>query len=243
MNWKNIFIASLAGGAAMALLSNIPILSLGNCLLCLWVWGGGILGAWVYKRLQGSVTTGEGAWIGALAGLMGGLISAFFMYLGASGLSISQVSSLLPAEYQVQFDLESLIRDTITTIALLEVLVFIFVGAIGGLIGGAILRNKEEQALDLINEPRPVVTAADPLPVFDPEAYRSIVTPEVEKSEPEPEVENETPPAYPPAGRTFTPPPQPRPLERWGENTHEAPPESAETPDSLSPENPEEENP
>jgi len=226
MSWKNFFIASLAGGAAMALLSNIPILSLGNCLLCLWVWGGGLLGAWMYKKLQGSVTVGDGAWIGALAGLIGGVISAFFLYLGAASASIlPQLTALLPPEFQVQMDLERLVRETVTTIALLEVLVFIFIGSIGGLIGGAILRNKEQQALDLINQPLPAAATVAPQPVFDPAAYRSIISPELaEPAEPlipDRKPEEETPPVYPPPGRTFTPPPQPRPLERWADDPNE----------------------
>ena len=69
----------------MALLSNLPLLSLGNCLLCLWVWGGGILAAWLYKRLQGTVTVSDGGWLGVLAGLLGGLASALWTYAGASG--------------------------------------------------------------------------------------------------------------------------------------------------------------
>ena len=83
MNGKNLFLASLIGGVVIAALSNIPIISLGNCLLCMWVWLGGIFAAWLYKRFNGSLTTGQGAGVGALAGLIGSLIGMVIGLLGA----------------------------------------------------------------------------------------------------------------------------------------------------------------
>jgi Na+/H+-dicarboxylate symporter len=74
----------------MGVLSAMPVLSLGNCLLCLWVWVGGALAVFLYARMeQKPLSTGDGAIIGAAAGLVGAIIfSALWLVLGAAALGV-----------------------------------------------------------------------------------------------------------------------------------------------------------
>jgi hypothetical protein len=77
-------IPGLVGGAFIAFFSEIPLLNLGNCLCCLWVVLGGVIGAWLYKRsLTGKMemTSGDGATTGLLCGIFGALIGGFLQYL------------------------------------------------------------------------------------------------------------------------------------------------------------------
>lgn len=67
---------ALIGGIVLAILSLMPIISAFNCC-CLWTIAGGALAAWIYiKDARLPVKSGEGAAVGALAGFVGGIITA-----------------------------------------------------------------------------------------------------------------------------------------------------------------------
>ena len=198
----------------MALLTNLPILALGNCLLCLWVWGGGLFSAWLYKRLQGSVTLNQAGWLGAMAGFLGGAASGLItIYRGTgAGLLPGQIANQLPLEFAEQLQSLGMLQGMVATFALLEVFAFIFLGSIGGLIGGLLWRGKGQSLRE------PVVAPDSPMslvmsPVSRPAAGAASAnyTTPVEVSPPVGDPPFSTTPQ-----RTFTPPPQPRPLEGRG---------------------------
>jgi hypothetical protein len=212
---KNFLLAGLAGGAAMALLTNLPILALGNYLLCLWVWGGGMFSVWLYKRLQGSVTLNQAGWLGAMAGLLGGMASGLITFYRGTGAGLlpGQIASQLPLAYAEQLQSMGMLPEMVATFALLEVFAFVFLGAIGGLIGGLLWRGKGQSLRE------PVVAPDSPMslvmsPVSNPPAGSVSAgnTLPVDDSLPV----NDPPGSNPPQ-RTFTPPPQPRPLEGRGD--------------------------
>ena len=155
MNIKNLIISSLIGGIVIAALANIPVIQLINCLLCTGYWIGSILAVWLYKRFQGSLTLGQSVAIGALAGVWSGLINFILGLISAAGIAtiISAIDQVIPAE---TLDLDG---DFIGRMAILinVFLVFfnIFLGTIGGLIGGAIFQTKPQA--DMISEPIPQV--------------------------------------------------------------------------------------
>lgn len=65
----------LIGGLVMGLLSGLPYVSLGNLACCLWVVLGGGLATYLYiKQSPTPVSTGEGAVLGLLAGLVGAAV-------------------------------------------------------------------------------------------------------------------------------------------------------------------------
>jgi hypothetical protein len=68
--------AALIGGVTLGLLSAIPPISLANVCCCVWVLGGGALAAYQYvRRSPTPVLLGQGAELGALAGVVGTIVS------------------------------------------------------------------------------------------------------------------------------------------------------------------------
>ncbi|HEY0006661.1 MAG TPA: hypothetical protein VGB17_17900 [Pyrinomonadaceae bacterium] len=66
---------ALIGGVLLGLLSAIPFINIANCC-CLWVLLGGALATYLYiKRSPVAVSVGEGAQLGAMAGLIGAFIN------------------------------------------------------------------------------------------------------------------------------------------------------------------------
>ena len=144
MNIKNLIISSLIGGIVIAALANIPVINVINCLLCIGYWAGAILAVWLYRRFEGSLTLGQGVAVGALAGVWSGLINFIVGLVGAASIAtvLSTVEQVLPA------DTLNLDGDFIGRIAFLAnifgIFLNIFLGTLGGLIGGAIFQTKPE---------------------------------------------------------------------------------------------------
>jgi len=147
MNIKNLIIASLIGGIVIAALANIPVINVINCLLCIGYWAGAILAVWLYKRFEGSLTLGQGVAVGALAGVWSGLINFIVGLIGVASIAtvISSIDQALPPG---TFDLEG---DFIGRIAFLVnvfgIFLNIFLGTLGGLIGGAIFQTKPKSTM------------------------------------------------------------------------------------------------
>src|SRR5215203_2445099 len=67
---------ALIGGVVLGLLSVIPFVSAVNVCCCLWAILGGMLATYLYvKNSPTPATAGDGAILGALAGLVGAVIS------------------------------------------------------------------------------------------------------------------------------------------------------------------------
>ncbi len=67
---------ALIGGVVLGLLSVIPIVSLGNVCCCLWAILGGVLASYLYvKNSPTPASVGDGAILGAMAGLIGAVIT------------------------------------------------------------------------------------------------------------------------------------------------------------------------
>ena len=66
---------ALIGGLVMGVLSALPLISVGNACCCLWVIGGGMVAAYLLQQNQAtSITPGDGALVGLLAGLIGAFV-------------------------------------------------------------------------------------------------------------------------------------------------------------------------
>lgn len=156
MNTRALLITSAIAGFAMALLSNIPLINYGNCVICMWLWGGGILGAWLYPRFDAAtraVTPGRGAIIGVVSGLIGALIAILFSAL-LSGFTAQNVQMALAemqiTDPQVERMLESFAEPAslILISFLFNIVLYPLFGAIGGAIGGMIFgRSTSEPAV------------------------------------------------------------------------------------------------
>jgi hypothetical protein len=141
LNNRSLLIAAVIAGVLMAILSSIPIVHLVNCLLCAWLWLGGMFAVWYYKRENPSgVTPGQGALIGAAAGLIGAVLAAILgLIFGGAGMAAA-----LEAQREVLGDAaDQIIAMMAGGLGVLLTVIFNLVfytlfGAIGGLIGAAL---------------------------------------------------------------------------------------------------------
>ena len=87
------------GGLFIGILSALPIVGAANCCCCLWIVSGGVLAAYLAGLNQpASLTAGEGAIVGASAGLIGAFVwipVALLMDLLMSPLQQAVVGSIL----------------------------------------------------------------------------------------------------------------------------------------------------
>jgi len=159
MDWGRYTRPALIGGVVTGVLSAVPFVNFGNCLCCMYVWVGSILAAYLLFKDYAGGTLGDGA----LVGLFSGICAAVVM------MPISLVSSLLfdPMEFLTEFMLrilppevlESIPEDafeqmtgasvqiTVASIIIqffFSLAIFALIGTLGGLIGAAIFRKKEQ---------------------------------------------------------------------------------------------------
>jgi len=142
MNTKNLLIASLVGGIATAVLSNVPIVNLLNCVVCAGFWLGPLFAVWLYRRQTGTVTLGQGVGIGTLAGVWAGIFGFLLSLVGLAGAAAlaHTYSQFLPADAG---GFDPVAAGAVSVLFnLAGVGVTILFGAIGGLIGGAIFQTR-----------------------------------------------------------------------------------------------------
>jgi hypothetical protein len=155
MNAKNLWIAALVGGIVTEVLTNVPIINLLNCVICVSFWIGPLLAVWLYRRMQGDVTLRQAVGIGTLAGVIAGVIGFILSFANLAGMGsmMNGMRSLLSATgaQLTEQDLKNF--DAMTTGPMLVVFNLVGVGftilfgALGGLIGGAIFKKRDRQAV------------------------------------------------------------------------------------------------
>lgn len=144
MDNKNLFISALIGAAVMVVLSNVPVLSLINCLLCAGIWLGGMAAVWFYRRQTGmSVTPGQGAMIGVVAGLIGAVVGSII----SSVFGADAMQSVINADPsgQMQSMLGGFVGGTTTFIIsfIFNIILYPLFGAIGGAIYAILTQPKK----------------------------------------------------------------------------------------------------
>jgi hypothetical protein len=144
MNTRNLWIAVLSGAVLTTLVSNLPFVGLVNVLCFAGFWASAIFAAWLYRRLGGTLTIGDGLRIGALTGLFAGIMGFVLSFLGVAGLQgmVNGIEGLVPADASAGN----------TDIPLWGAIIFnifgaglnIIFGTIGGWIGGAVFRTDRQ---------------------------------------------------------------------------------------------------
>jgi hypothetical protein len=143
MNTKNILITGLVGAVITLALTNIPFVNLINCLICAGFWLGPLFAVWLYKRLSGTLSTKEGVWVGVTAGVIAGIIGFLLSFAGLAGAAglINQINAVSPSTEPIDLSgVEGAVGNVILT--LVGVIFDIIVGAIAGLVGAAIFKDK-----------------------------------------------------------------------------------------------------
>jgi len=145
---------ALIGGVLLGLLSVIPFVNSLNVCCCLWAILGGMLASYLYvKNSPAPVNTGDGAIVGALAGLVGAVVSIilgipinYAMGPTMRNLLLGLVDRMDPQQAemvrrQLEMSGES-VAAVIVNALILAVLLFIF-SIIGGLIGVALFEKRK----------------------------------------------------------------------------------------------------
>lgn len=150
MNTRSVLFSILIAGVVTGLLANLPVLNLINCALCIWVWFGGSLSVFLYRRFQRGgpgLTAKQGASLGALTGLVGALVGAV-VFTVTSPLSITIFDSLARA-FQVEGDLpfrSNTLWDYLTTTLIflvVDAVLYPIFGALSGLITANLTKDSQ----------------------------------------------------------------------------------------------------
>jgi hypothetical protein len=146
MNTRSFLLATLIAGIVMGLLSDLPLINMGNCLCCLWVWASSILAVFLYRRFSKEapgLSLGQAAGLGALTGLIGALlgtgVGALLSGGIASTISILQSQPAL-AEVLKNTPMDVLRSGDFTLIGMIiDILVYALVGALGGVLSVTVI--------------------------------------------------------------------------------------------------------
>jgi len=144
---------ALIGGVLLGLLSAIPVVNLVNVCCCLWALIGGLLASYLYiKNSPIPARAGDGAILGALAGLVGAVIVVVIgipISILAGGITrellIRLIENVNPGQAEairIQMEAGSTIAGAIVNGIILAVLLVIF-STIGGLLGVPIFEKRK----------------------------------------------------------------------------------------------------
>ena len=155
------FKAALIGGGALGVASGLPYIGMVNQLCCALFIGGGVLAVYLFLKddaaEENRATYGNGALVGLLAGVVGGVavavVGAIVMATGFSG-GTADPAQVADAIAQAGIDLPPIVQEIMgldgLTLAfflgqmVINVVVDGLFSTIGGLLGVAIFRNKDE---------------------------------------------------------------------------------------------------
>jgi len=136
--------AILVGGVIAGVLSSIPIVNYANCVFCLWMILGAGLSVFLIQQKTQSVDVGEGALIGALAGVVCGftsfvLLAALYLVIGASILGPAMSSGGGGGGDEMLAVGGSMIVGILVMCAI-QLFIYPLFGALGGMLCAAIFK-------------------------------------------------------------------------------------------------------
>ena len=145
---------ALIGGVLLGLLSVIPFVSAVNICCCLWAILGGMLASYLYvKNSPTPATAGDGAILGAIAGLIGAAISlvlgipiSYAMGPTMRNLMLSMLENVDRQQAEMmrrQFEMAGDALAPVIINALILAVMLFFFSIIGGLIGTALFEKRK----------------------------------------------------------------------------------------------------
>ena len=140
---RALWISAGIAGLVIAILSAVPIINLLNCLLCAWVWAGGILAVYLYRQNGGPafLTNADGAIVGGIAGAIGGLLTAIIglIFQGGAAANIAQLQQQFGGDAEALAGVATVLGGIVSLIV--TPIIFAAFGALGGLIGANIFKG------------------------------------------------------------------------------------------------------
>ena len=152
MNSRALLLSALIAGGVMALLSELPVISIANCLLCIWMWIGGILAVFLYRRFAGAgawASPLQGLGIGALAGVIGAVLGSILYAIFApmtSGMLQQIFQSIDPTASSFMDSLPALGGASVAANLLENLLTYVLFGALGGLLAAGLIWKAPREA-------------------------------------------------------------------------------------------------
>jgi len=141
---------ALLGGALIGVLSALPVVGWLNTCCCLWVVIGGAIALWISQSNHPyPVTAADGALVGLLAGLVGGLVAIplNMVFEPVQRQLILRMINSTQAEIPPQFRamMENTQRGPIVVIfsGLFMTVVYAIFAMLGGLLGVALFKKKD----------------------------------------------------------------------------------------------------
>ncbi|MBU7015014.1 MAG: hypothetical protein HXS52_11510 [Theionarchaea archaeon] len=143
---QQILIPGLIGGVVGGILSVAPVISILNCVLCLWIVVGGALAVYIAKRwsnIKGKISTGKAALTGAISGCVAAIIIVVIQFFSVGDFrSLLQEAAYTPevrdALREAGITLEEIAGTLIVLTVLIMVVVLALFGALGGIISNEI---------------------------------------------------------------------------------------------------------
>jgi len=163
VNQEGMLKPALIGGVLLGILSVVPVISLGNCLCCAWVIGGGVLSSYLYvKGSPVGVTLGRGVALGMLTGAIGALVDTVFsiplqLLLSRLGMGASQeIQQMMEQIPQFPPELKRAVLSVlaggkgisflvVVVGALFKLAIYSVVAMIGGALGVAIFEKRDKR--------------------------------------------------------------------------------------------------
>jgi hypothetical protein len=157
---------ALLGGLFIGVLSALPIIS---CCCCLWMFGGGVLAAYLKSQSRPtSLSMSEGATVGLLAGVVGAfvmlLVSTALSPINSRFLELARNAAEMPPEVQQMieamesggiggdaFNVAGAVVSFVLTLCVVSVL-----STIGGMVGAAYFKRDVPPALGGPINPPPI---------------------------------------------------------------------------------------
>jgi hypothetical protein len=141
-----LFAAGIAGVVA-GVASVLPIIGLVNCLLCGWLWIGGIVAVRLYNsREPQGLDAKNGLIVGAVTGLIALVVTTILGFLLGDFVSTVSITDLPPEAAQaldeIGIGMEALIAMGAVAGIVCSAVFFTGFGALGGLIGASIFKKK-----------------------------------------------------------------------------------------------------
>jgi len=150
----NMLPPALIGGAIAGVLSGIPFL---NCLCCLWIIGGSVLATYLLtKDSPISLTSGDGAIVGALAGIVAAVVDSL-VGIPLHGLNVAVMRRMMERLSEFAEEMPSGWENWIgrtgggASIAMflvglfISAAIFAALGALGGIVGMSLFGKKKAQ--------------------------------------------------------------------------------------------------
>jgi hypothetical protein len=147
VNKRSFWLSALIAGAVLGVVGSLPVLNLVNCILCIYVWLTGALAIIFYRRYekgQMTLSMGQAAGLGAVAGLFGAVFGAL-IYLLTGWLSTPIFNSLARALQvgDLPFRSGGIAELLITTSVffVLDLVLYPLFGALGAMIAASFMKR------------------------------------------------------------------------------------------------------